>query len=166
MKQQYFLYAFLFVSVVPFSTHAVVEKKDRAATYGTASVSRLIAVHDGDTFKVDIADYPPIIGKAIDIRISGIDTPELMSKNPVVKAKAQEARAYLAKRLANVQSIVLKNLRRDKYFRILADVDADGVSVGDDLLKQGFALPYDGNKKPDWDTALGTKQSTSTTAQD
>lgn len=40
--------------------------------------------------------------------------------------------------------ITLKETGRDKYFRIVARVVADGVDV---LLKEGLAVPYGGGKK-------------------
>ena len=43
-----------------------------------------------------------------------------------------------------------KNVKRGKYFRILADVYADGVSVADELIKNDFAVKYDGGTKIDW----------------
>lgn len=141
------------------TTYSVASKAsiNRAASYGDVIVTRLLGVHDGDTFKVDLADYPPIIGQGINVRINGIDTAELTSKNPAIKAKAQAAQQYLAQRLANVQNITLKNMRRDKFFRILADVEADGINIGNELLQQGLALPYDGLKKPDWAKTLNAQ---------
>jgi endonuclease YncB( thermonuclease family) len=47
------------------------------------------------------------------------------------------------------KKIVLKNVWRDKYFRLLATVEVDGKSVGDELIKAGLAVKYDGlNKRP------------------
>ena len=42
-------------------------------------------------------------------------------------------------------------MKRGKYFRIVADVYADGVSLTDKLIKSGYAVPYDGGTKAkDW----------------
>ena len=40
-------------------------------------INEVITVYDGDTFRVNIDEFPPIIGENIAIRILGIDTPEI-----------------------------------------------------------------------------------------
>ena len=44
-----------------------------ATEYGTATVSKVISVYDGDTFRVDVDSLPPIVGKNIPIRLKGVD---------------------------------------------------------------------------------------------
>jgi endonuclease YncB( thermonuclease family) len=34
---------------------------------------------------------------------------------------------------------VLKNIKRGKYFRLIADVYVDGVNLGEQLVRQGHA---------------------------
>ena len=51
-----------------------------APQYGTVTVSKVISVYDGDTFRVNIDSLPPIVGKNIAIRVNGIDTPEIRGK--------------------------------------------------------------------------------------
>ena len=38
--------------------------------YGTVTVSKVISVYDGDTFRVNIDSLPPIVGKNIPIRVT------------------------------------------------------------------------------------------------
>ena len=38
--------------------------------YGTVTVSKVISVYDGDTFRVNIDSLPPIAGKNIPIRVT------------------------------------------------------------------------------------------------
>lgn len=47
-------------------------------------------------------------------------------------------------------TIELRNIQRSKYFRILADVYIDGVSLADNLIQSGHARPYDGGKRLGW----------------
>ena len=49
--------------------------------------------------------------------------------------------------LKDAEQINLKNMERGKYFRITADVIADGESLGDMLIEAGMAVKYDGGKK-------------------
>ncbi|MCK5603005.1 thermonuclease family protein [Candidatus Pacearchaeota archaeon] len=121
-------------------------------TYGEAIVTEVTSIYDGDTFRANIEGFPAIIGERMAIRIAGIDTPEMRDKDPKVKELAQQAKQFTVKRLREGKHIVLKNIQRGKYFRIVADVYIDGVSLADELIKTGLAKPYTGGKKPDWST--------------
>jgi len=44
----------------------------------------------------------------------------------------------------------LTNLQRGKYFRIVANVVVDGVSLGQELLDNKLAYEYSGGKKLKW----------------
>jgi len=116
--------------------------------YGTLRVSELVSVYDGDTFKVHIAGLHPLIGENISVRVAGIDTPELKSQNTELRAKAYEAKALAEKILKQGHAIVLHNVKRDKYFRILADVWVDELNLAEVMIKSGLAKPYDGRTKP------------------
>jgi len=126
------------------------ESLEATHTYGNLFVEKLERVHDGDTFIVNIAHVHPLIGKEISVRINGIDSPEITDHRPNIKELAIKARDYVIERLKHAQVIELLNTRRDKYFRILADVEVDGVNLADELLREGLALPYDGGTKPIW----------------
>lgn len=43
--------------------------------------------------------------------------------------------------------MTLRNLRRDKYFRLLADVEADSGDIASALIERGLAKPYEGGRK-------------------
>ncbi|WP_420246096.1 MULTISPECIES: thermonuclease family protein [unclassified Maridesulfovibrio] len=116
----------------------------------SATVSRVVSVYDGDTFTADIDEFPPLIGKKIGIRVAGIDTPEMRDKRIEIKALAVKARDYVRAVLAQAKVIELRNLRRGKYFRIVADVYVDGASLAEGLLSLGLAHPYDGGRKVGW----------------
>lgn len=119
-------------------------------SFGSVLVDKLISVYDGDTFKVTILNWPPIIGEEINIRISGIDAPEMNDVRDNVQQLAEEAKQFVTTQLRNAEKIELFNLRRDKYFRIIADVYLDGEYLNDLILKNNLAKPYDGTKKEDW----------------
>ena len=118
--------------------------------YGTVTVSKVISVYDGDTFRVDIASLPPIVGKNIAIRVSGVDTPEIRGKCQYEKNLALKARDFVRDKLANAKEIKLTNLQRGKYFRVVANVLVDGVSLEQELLDNELAYRYDGGKKLSW----------------
>jgi micrococcal nuclease len=119
-----------------------------AAEYGdkAATISR---VYDGDSLTASIPDWPGIIGSAIPVRVNGIDTPELYGKCAEEKAKALLAKAFTVN-FVNAKPVTLKAIKRDKYFRILANVYVGEESLADGLIKADLARPYFGGTKTSW----------------
>lgn len=118
--------------------------------YGDANNVKVVSIYDGDTFKCSIKDYPTIIGDNIGIRIAGIDCPEMTDKRTAIKALAQQAKQFTVARLREGKVVNLLNMRRDKYFRIIADVKIDGKDLAKELIDKGLAKPYDGGTKEAW----------------
>jgi endonuclease YncB( thermonuclease family) len=138
----------------------------------------VVKVYDGDTFT--LAVYMSDVGKWTkwSVRLAGIDCPEMRPKNTIEK----EVTVYMADtnkwttktiRLATVEKeialkakafvenailhkrVQLRNVSKEKYGRILADVfvSTSDVSLNQQLLKQRLAVPYDGGTKhvpEDW----------------
>ena len=122
-----------------------------SSNYGSTFISGITSVYDGDTFRANIAEFPPIVGENIGIRINGIDTPEIRGRCHSEIALAKDAQRFAEKTLRSAKVVELRNMQRGKYFRIVADVYADGVNVGDQLIKEGLAVVYDGGRKAkDW----------------
>ena len=96
--------------------------------YPDVKVSRLLKVIAGDTFRCDIDEHSAIAGKNISIRLRGINTPELRSRNKEERRSAQLEKQRLSDLLHNARVIELRNIGRDKYFRIDADVYIDGAA--------------------------------------
>ncbi len=118
--------------------------------YGNMKVSRFKRIYDGDTFYVDIDEWPRIIGKNMPVRVKGIDAPEIDGKCDKEIFLARKATARLEKILLNAKTIELRRIERGKYFRILAEVYVDGQNVADLMLKSGFVRPYRGGKRKPW----------------
>lgn len=133
--------------LIQFSIHTHAASKRQ---YGTVVISSVVSIYDGDTFTANIDHWPGIIGERISVRIAGIDTPELRSRCASEKARARAAKQFTVAALRSARTIELHNLRRDKYFRLLADVWVDGFSLGQKLLDAGHAVPYSGKAKVDW----------------
>lgn len=132
------------VLILTISVWAKVEK-----TYGDIQISSkdIVSVYDGDTFTINIPNYPEIIGNHISVRIDGIDTPEMKSHSVELKKKANEAKQFTSKSLKSAKIIILHNVKRDKYFRIDADVLVDGVSLTQLLIENKLGYSYDGGTK-------------------
>jgi endonuclease YncB( thermonuclease family) len=123
--------------------------ESNAEDYSDVSVSRIIKVIDGDTFRVDINELSDIIGKNIRIRILGIDAPEINGKCAFEKELAIKARDFVQILLDNADSVILKNLDRGNFFRLLAEVIVDGKNLGELLVAKDLAVRYQG-KKSSW----------------
>ena len=52
--------------------------------------------------------------------------------------------------LCHADKIKLKNMRRGKYFRIVADVYVDGVNLAKELNRVGLGKEYGGGTRPTW----------------
>ena len=108
-------------------------------------------VYDGDTLTHCQIDLGYGITLSDSIRIVGVDTPEV---------RGASARAGLAVRdaasewLSTHETLYLIGRGRDKYGRILGDVQPLGVgqSLSEWLIEKGYAHRYDGGKRPEWKT--------------
>lgn len=124
------------------------QAKDKS--FGNATALEITSIYDGDTFRANIKGFPAVIGEHMSIRINGIDTPELRGKCDKEKQLARLAKQFTVERLRAANSVVLKNIKRGKYFRLIADVYVDGVSLGEQLIKQGHAVKFIGMTKKTW----------------
>lgn len=78
--------------------------------YPDVKVSRLLRVIDGDTFACDIDEHSAIAGKNISIRLRGINTPELRSRNPEERKSANLEKQRLSDLLNSARVIELRNM--------------------------------------------------------
>lgn len=119
-----------------------------AKTYGELIVSEIVSIYDGDTFRVNLdGDMPRIFGENISIRVANVDTPEIRTKCVQEEILARKAKQFSVQKLREAKVIVLKNIQRGKYFRIVADVYVDGVLLSKQLLDNNLAVQYAGKKK-------------------
>jgi len=119
--------------------------------YPNAVVEEVTSIYDGDTFRANIKDYPPIVGHRMAIRVKGIDTPEIRGKCEIEKVLARKAKQQTVMMLRGAKTIELHNISRGKYFRLVADVYVDGVSLAEILIDSKLAVQYDGGTKTkDW----------------
>lgn len=100
---------------------------------GGQTVARINKVVDGDTFMINTGD------KDTSVRLLLIDTPESAGsyeENPM--AYGVEASEY-SKSLLLGKDVRLYIDGKDKYGRITAFVEVDGIDVGEQLLEEGLA---------------------------
>ena len=118
-----------------------------AKSFGDYQGAVYVRNYDGDTITFNLPGLHPIIGEKINIRVNGIDTPEIRGKCEKEKYDAKQAKEMVTDILKDAEQIELKNMERGKYFRIAADVIVDGENLADMLIEAGMAIRYDGGKK-------------------
>ena len=142
----------LFVLLLTLAVGSIAHAKK--PPYPDIEVVRVVSVYDGDTLRVDLACNQPIFCENISARIRGIDAPEIRGKCDYEKERAIQARnvvrALIEQSTKEGRHVVLNAPKRGKYFRIVADVYIDGLSVGKALVNQGLARKYDGGKRIGW----------------
>ena len=88
------------------------------------------------------------------MRLNGIDTPEIKGKNVSDEEKlcAKNARDFLSNLIIN-KYVRLENIANEKYGRLLADVYYGEIHINDLMIKERYAVIYDGgikNKPQSW----------------
>jgi micrococcal nuclease len=103
---------------------------------------RALKVHDGDTVKLDI-DCGLSTHRIVWVRLAHINAPELKHE----KGTAVRERAALLLAAEPLTVTTIKD-RTEKYGRYLARiVNADGIDVGQQLLDEGLATPYESGRR-------------------
>lgn len=114
---------------------------------------RVIKVYDADTITIasklsygETESLSPLY--RLSVRLNGIDTPEIKGKGITDEEKeiALKARDFVHN-LVYHKYVRLENISSEKYGRILADVYIGDVHLNDLLLKERFAVKYDGGTK-------------------
>ncbi len=112
--------------------------------------ARVISVLDGDTLRAAAFVWP---GQeiTINVRIRGIDAPEMKSRCEAERRAALAARAAL-EAMVGLGAVRLRDVGGGKYYgRVLADVEAaDGTAVGATLLSLDLVHPYGGGRRASW----------------
>jgi endonuclease YncB( thermonuclease family) len=124
------------------------EFKELSHFYPNIKKGRVIKVYDGDSITI-AARVPNLKGGKIykfNIRLNRIDTPEIKTKNNIEKYYGLKIRDYLSEKIMNKMiRIEIKNT--DKYGRYLAEIFYKKENINTWLLKNHYAVDYDGGKK-------------------
>lgn len=105
-----------------------------------AKIERVV---DGDTVYATI-DLGFFIKTTIDVRLSGINTPELNSKDPIERENANKAKDKL-KELIEGKEVFMKSYKKDKYGRWLGEfflTENSSYSVNQQMITEGLAVRY------------------------
>lgn len=125
-----------------------------ASTQATASTDAppcvVTRVVDGDTVDLEC------LGEGrFRARLTGFDTPETHRPDCAQEALlGQAATRRLRAMISDARSVEARLGRWDRYDRRLVQLSVDGRDVGQRLIAEGLALPYDGGRRPDWCAGL------------
>lgn len=111
----------------------------------------VIKVYDGDTYT--IAKKIDEVWYKFQVRVNGIDCPEIKTKNLSEHYVAEKAKTFVSELILR-KKIYVKNIQKDKYGRLLSDVyTINNEKISDLLIKKHLAVAYDGGTKKspdDW----------------
>lgn len=125
-----------------------------ASNLKNCDILSLSGAIDGDTIRATVlCNNYYYNAQNASIRLLGVNTAELSSKDKCEKEFAKIAKDFLDGKLKNYDEIKLENVKGDKYFgRVDADLIIDGVNINQEIIQQGLGVAYDGGAKssPDW----------------
>jgi micrococcal nuclease len=114
--------------------------------------AEVISVYDGDTITVMIDQGMKHFAR-VKVRMIGINTPELRTKDLEEKARGYAAKDYLKSRIEG-KTIVINTVKKGKFGRWLGVIwlyeegmDELGESLNDEMIRMGHAVAYDGGKR-------------------
>jgi endonuclease YncB( thermonuclease family) len=108
---------------------------------------KVVKVYDGDT--ITVAFYMNGTLYRTNVRLLGIDSPELKGSSEEEKKMAVAARDALSAKILN-EVVELRNTSTEKYGRLLAEVWLDGTNLSVWMLLNNYAVPYGGGTKKAW----------------
>lgn len=110
----------------------------------------VLNVIDGDTFLADAQVWPGQFVR-VNVRIRGIDAPEMKSRCASEHHAALRARNALAELIGD-GAVSISNIGGAKYYgRVLADVRTqEGVLIARAMLGRSLVRPYAGGRRKSW----------------
>lgn len=129
-----------------------IEWKDTKPYIPPVNSGLVIKVYDGDTITIATQIYNDKTLYRFSVRLNGIDCPEMKTNNNNEKTVAIMAKNRVTEMIYR-KNITLKNVKKEKYGRLLADVYHNNICINNVLLKERLAVKYDGGTKivpKDW----------------
>jgi len=133
--------------------HKKLHKGKRKDTYDTnfdlyTYEAKIIDVYDCDTVTAEIS-LGFGITKIEKIRLWGINTAEIRTRDKVEKSVGLESKFFLKELLLN-KIVKIHTYKDGKFGRLLADIYLDGILINEFLIESGYGIPYFGGKKEEY----------------
>ena len=114
--------------------------------------AEVISVYDGDTVTLMIDQGMKHFAR-VKVRLIGINTPEIRTRDLDEKQRGYQAKEYLQRRIEG-KTIVVHTVKKGKFGRwlgVIWDFDENaselGESLNDEMIRVGHAKAYDGGKR-------------------
>lgn len=114
--------------------------------------AEVLSVYDGDTVTVMIDQGMKHFAR-VKVRLIGINTPELRTKDLEEKARGYAAKDFL-KELIEGKTVIINTVNKGKFGRWLGVIwlyeegmEELGESINDLMIKNGHAVAYDGGAR-------------------
>lgn len=113
----------------------------------TCAAERVLRVIDGDTIIVEAPWVPEPLKPEISVRLYGVDTPEMKSRDPEARVAAEKAKHFV-ENILDSGEVRIEYLKWDKYGgRILGNLFIKEESLAEKLISEGLGEPYFGGAK-------------------
>jgi endonuclease YncB( thermonuclease family) len=137
------------IPVTAFAAALLATAPSAADTLRGPVAGIVVRAIDGDTLEF-VAHVWLGLNLTTDVRVRGIDTPEVRG----ACAREKDLAAKATRRLSELTAggVTIANVADDKYFgRVVADVTTStGTDVKAAMIASGLARPYDGGTRQPW----------------
>ena len=114
--------------------------------------AEVLSVYDGDTVTLMIDQGMKHFAR-VKVRMVGINTPEIRTKDLDEKKRGYAAKDYLKSRIEG-KTVIVHTVKKGKFGRWLGvlwayndDMNELGESLNDEMIRVGHAVAYNGGKR-------------------
>ena len=139
----------LFALLLVLPALALAQKTPKGVTYD----AEIVRVNDGDTVVISAPFLPAPLKPELAVRVFGVDTPEkgFRAQCPSENQRGLSATEFTKNAVKSTKKHQVILYGWDKFGgRVLGDIVLDGVSLRQELIRNGFAREYYGDAKQSW----------------
>lgn len=115
---------------------------------GQTRKAKVIEIYDGDS--CTIAMWVGFQRYSFKLRLFGIDTPELRTKNTAEKEAGYKAKDYLCGLILGKKVNIVFAEKEEKFGRLLGTIYLKGKNINQMMVTAGHAKEYFGGKKEEY----------------
>ena len=139
----------ILITLLMLPALALAQKTPKGVTYD----AEIVRVNDGDTVVISAPFLPAPLKPELAVRVFGVDTPEkgFRAQCPSENQRGLSATEFTKNAVKSTKKHQVILYGWDKFGgRVLGDIVLDGVSLRQELIRNGFAREYYGDAKQSW----------------